>query len=544
MRRNAVLFVLISLFSGFGSYALGLAAGLWILDLTGSAGLAALAGIGVYAPTLAAPWLGALVDRFPRRPLLITVDVLVGAAILTLLIAPSAVWIYPILLVRGFSYVLLDAGETALLPAALPPASLGDVNGWRSSAQEGMKLLAPLAGAALYAWRGPHAVVLLCAVLPLLTAGLYALVQLRPLAVPAAAPSRRAQVTGQPSESGYGRDDAAPGRPERGGRQATTHQSAMDPTATAPEDQLTAHQIGATTPGDQDAAWQLGTTVPGDRHTAPQDGMTRPGDRHTAPHVGATNPEDRHAAPQVRAMDPENRHAPSKSGPPPAASQAVASEATTVPAPEQPTASEQGKPTLGWSSVRAGIAALGQEPLRTPVLLAAVAIAVSGLTNAAVLLHLVDGLHRPATHLGILSSVQGAGSILGGFLVGRLLAHLPPARVAALGAALFAAACVAWSLPWWPAMLVGSALTGLGLPWTLIAGITAIQTSTPDHLLGRVAATGNMVMFGPITLAIPLGAALSQLGARPPLLLGAAVVLTAALTATLDRSRPTTATVT
>ncbi|GAA2907537.1 MFS transporter [Actinoplanes cyaneus] len=396
MRRNAVLFVLISLCSGFGSFAMGIAAGLWILDLTGSAGLAAVAGLGTYLPVLAAPWLGAVVDRLPRRPLVITVDLVISAAILALLAAPSALWIYPVLLIRGLSYVLLDAGESALLPAALSPSMLGDVNGWRSSAQEGAKLVAPLAGAALYAWHGPQAVVLLCAALPLLTAAMYALVRFpRPAPAPA-------------------------------------------------------------TPAD------------------------------------ATTPE--------------------------------------------PTVA-----TLGWAGVRAGLTALWREPMRTPVRTAAVTIAVSGLTNAAVLLHLVGGLHRPATDLGWLSSAQGAGSIAGGLVVGRLLARVTAARVAALGATLFAVACVLWSLPWWPAMILGSVVTGVGLPWTLIAGITAIQTGTPEHLLGRVAATGNLVMFGPISVAIPLGAALTALGPRPPLLLGAAASLAAALLASpVARCGPTT----
>jgi MFS family permease len=480
MRRNAVLFVLISLCSGFGSTAMSLAAGLWILDLTGSAGLAALAGLGVYAPTLAAPWLGALVDRFPRRRLLIVVDLLISAAILALLAAPSAGWIYVVLLIRGVSYVLLDAGETALLPAALPASLLGDVNGWRSSAQEGMKLLAPLAGAALYAWRGPHPVIFFCATLPLITASLYALVQLLPpLPVP-----------GEPlARSVY------PG----------THES-VEPLARS------------VYPGTSESADPLAQPAhreipePGEPLARP----ARPGSRGIAEPLGrsANSGTLGRAEPLDRPVDLE----------------------TPGPAEVAPTGNGV---NLGWRSVRAGLVALWREPLRTPVLVAAVAIAVSGMTNAAVLLHLVDGLHRPATHLGILSSVQGAGSIVGGLLVGRLLAHLRPARVAALGAALFAVACVAWSLPWWPAMLAGSALTGLGLPWTLIAGITAIQTGTPGHLLGRVAATGNMLMFGPITLAIPLGSALAQLGARPPLLLGAAVVLAAALVAAgRDAGRP------
>ena len=158
MRWNAALFVTVSLLAGFGSTAMTLAANVWVYDLTGSPGLAALTGLCTYAPSLAAPWLGALVDRLPRRPLLVWSDLLLGMVMLSLLgvTSPGAVWlIFAVLLIRGVSYVLIDAGETAILPAALPASALGDVNGWRSSAQEGMKLLAPLAGVGLYAWRGP-----------------------------------------------------------------------------------------------------------------------------------------------------------------------------------------------------------------------------------------------------------------------------------------------------------------------------------------------------------------------------------------------------
>ncbi|GIF11873.1 MFS transporter [Actinoplanes teichomyceticus] len=455
MRRNAVLFVLISLCSGFGSTAMSVAANLWILDLTGSASLAVLAALGVYAPALAAPWLGALVDRLPRRPLLITIDLLVSAAILVLLAAPSAGAIYVVLLFRGLSYVLLDAGESALLPAALPPRLLGDVNGWRASAQEGMKLLAPLAGAALYTWRGAPAVVLVCAALPIATAVLYAVVKLRP-AIPAPDADIRAPTPVPGAEVRAPAPAPPPGADVRAPAPAPPPGADVRAPAPAP-------------------ATRAGTGEPAADRPAP------------GPPDGPDGPDG-----------------------PDAAGRAV---------------------TLGWGSVRAGLAALWREPLRTPVLVAAAAIAASGLTNAAVLLHLVDGLHRPAGYLGILSSAQGAGSILGGLLFGRLLARLGAARVAALGGALFAAACLCWSLPWWPGMVAGSVLAGLGLPWTLIAGVTAIQTGTPDHLLGRVSATGNMVMFGPINLAIPLGSALAQVGARPPLLLAAVLSLVAALVA-------------
>ncbi|WP_433385136.1 MFS transporter [Actinoplanes sp. CA-142083] len=391
VRRNAFLFVLISLLSGFGSTAMTLSAGIWVLDLTGSVSLAALTGLCIYAPTFAAPWLGALVDRLPRRPLLIWVDLALGVLLLTLLTVSSArdAWlIYATLLARGLSYVLLDAGETAILPAALPTEWLGDVNGWRSSAQEGMKLLAPLAGAGLYAWRGPVPVVLLCAAMPLLTAACYALLNLRPTTAAEPAIAAGPATTARSAT-------ADPRRPERG-------------------------------------------------------------------------------------------------------------------------------------EIRAGLAALfGNPAVRTPVLVAAAAIGLSGLASAAVIGQVVHGLHLPATRLGILSTAQGAGSILSGLLVGRLLARVSPLPVAALGTTVFAVGCVSSSIPWWPSMIAGSALAGLGLVWSLIAGVTAVQTRTPDHLLGRVAATSNTVMFGPVALAIPLGSAAVHFGPTPLFLATAFLALTA-----------------
>jgi MFS family permease len=363
MRRNAVLFVLISLLSGFGGTALTLAAGIWVLDLTGSVGLAGLTGLCLYAPVFVAPWLGALVDRLPKRPLLIVVEVALGSSLLTLLAVSSArdTWlIFVVLLGRGLGYALSDAGETAILPAALTPSLLGDVNGWRSSAQEGMKLLAPLAGAGLYAWRGALPVVLVSAAMPLLTAVCYGLLR----------------VTGP--AGGAGR-------------------------------------------------------VPG--------------------------------------------------------------------------------------SLRDGLRVLVRDPVvRVPVLVAAGCIALSGFTGAAVLAQIVRVLHLPATYLGFLSTAQGAGSMVGGLLVGRLLARSSPATVAGAGAVVFASGRLVGCVPWWPAVIAGSVLVGVGLPWTLVAGITAVQTGTPAHLLGRVSATSNTVMFGPLTAAIPAGSALVALGAIVPLL--------------------------
>ncbi|MGW4943771.1 MFS transporter [Actinoplanes sp. NPDC004185] len=384
MRRNVVLFVAISLLSGFGSTVMSLVAGIWMLDLTGSASRAALTGLCVYAPVLAGPWLGGLLDRVPRRPLLIATNLVLAASLLSLLAVrtPAGSWlIYAVSLAYGISYVLLDAGESALLPAALPAGTLGEVNGWRSSAQEGMKLVAPLAGAGLYAWRGGAAVAVLSAALPVIVAVLYAALRL--------------------------------------------------------------------------------TTTPA---------------------------------------------------------------ATSTKAPS-------------GRGLRAGLAILAGHPLlRVTVTLAAVSIAMSGLATAAQYEVVTVDLGLAATFFGLLLSAQGAGSVVGGLLVGRLISRGGVTVAGVAGTALFAVGLGARCLPWWPALLVGGVIGGIGLPWTLVAAVTAVQTHTPPELLGRVAATANTLMFGPIALATPLGAAAVRWGARPVLLAGATLCLAAAVVAVRSRS--------
>ena len=69
--------------------------------------------------------------------------------------APDRLWIlFAVLLVYGAAGVVHDAAESALIASAVDKSLLGDFNGLRMTANEGMKLLAPLAGAGLYAVYG------------------------------------------------------------------------------------------------------------------------------------------------------------------------------------------------------------------------------------------------------------------------------------------------------------------------------------------------------------------------------------------------------
>ncbi|MGX9886024.1 MFS transporter [Streptomyces sp. NPDC002276] len=180
--RNAGLYFTGVVVSAFGTSALGLAAGVWVKDLSGSNGLAALCVFAVWAPTLGGPVLGTIADRVRRKPLLIRTNLALAALLLTLFTVDSRadLWLlFTVLFVYGAVMVVQDPAESALVTAVVDRDLLGDFNGLRMSAVEGMKLVAPLTGAGLYTAFGGPAVACLDAVTIVLAAGLWLFVRVR-----------------------------------------------------------------------------------------------------------------------------------------------------------------------------------------------------------------------------------------------------------------------------------------------------------------------------------------------------------------------------
>lgn len=87
--RDAALYLAASSVSGFGTSALWLASGVWVKDLTGSNGLAALSVLALWVPTLLGPPLGTLADLLPRKPLLVALNLGPAALLLTVLAVDS-----------------------------------------------------------------------------------------------------------------------------------------------------------------------------------------------------------------------------------------------------------------------------------------------------------------------------------------------------------------------------------------------------------------------------------------------------------------------
>ncbi|NES12589.1 MULTISPECIES: MFS transporter [Micromonospora] len=147
-----------------GDSAMWLACGIWVKDLTGSDGAAGLTFLFFTAPALLAPLAGLLADRLPRRRLLVAAN-LAGAAILLPLLAvrgPDQVsLIYAVMLLYGCLHLVIEPAQSALLVTLLPADLLAGANALLRTVRESLRLLAPLAGAGLYALFGGAAVAVL-----------------------------------------------------------------------------------------------------------------------------------------------------------------------------------------------------------------------------------------------------------------------------------------------------------------------------------------------------------------------------------------------
>ncbi|WP_411111189.1 MFS transporter [Streptomyces sp. c-19] len=345
--------------SGFGTTAMWLVSGIWVKSLTGSDSLAALTAFALWAPVLLGPLLGTLADRVRRRPLLVVLNAGMAGLLPLLLWVESAdrVWLlFAVLVLYGAQGAVHEAAEQALIATALDEKRLGTLNGLRMTANESMKLVAPLVAAGIHTRYGGGTVALLDAASFAVAAGVFALMPVR---------------------------EARP-------------------------------------------------TPSGSRHW--------------------------------------------------------------------------------WRETAEGVRLLRASPVLRPlVATGAFTMLLAGVNGAAIYAVVDKGLGHSPAYAGVLYAVQGAGSVLAGLVTGPLLRRVPERAFATVGLALFAVAVGVRALPYEATALAASAVIGLGLPWVLVAVVTAVQREAPAEAVGRVAATANTLVFAPNALALALGAALVAL---------------------------------
>ncbi|HEX5246947.1 MAG TPA: MFS transporter [Gaiellaceae bacterium] len=150
--------------SMFGDWAMIIALGIWARVLTGSNADAGLVFLCFGVAGVVAPLGGLVVDRLPKRPLMIATHLaLAGVMCLLLLVHTRAeLWLlYAVTVLYGLGGDVFAAARSSMLKAMLPDEQLAEANGAFQSVREGLRIIAPVTGAGLFAAFGGHVVALI-----------------------------------------------------------------------------------------------------------------------------------------------------------------------------------------------------------------------------------------------------------------------------------------------------------------------------------------------------------------------------------------------
>jgi MFS family permease len=173
-RRDVRLLLAGQSLSMFGDWAMIIVLGIWMKVLTHSNGAAGLVFFAFAVASLAAPLGGLVVDRMPKRPLMIATHLALAGIMCSLLLVHGRreIWLlYLVTVLYGLGGDVFGAARSAMLKAMLPDELLGEANGLLQSLRGGLRLIAPVAGAGIFALAGGSVVALVDAATFVVSAG-------------------------------------------------------------------------------------------------------------------------------------------------------------------------------------------------------------------------------------------------------------------------------------------------------------------------------------------------------------------------------------
>ena len=127
---------------------------------------------------------------------------------------------------------------------------------------------------------------------------------------------------------------------------------------------------------------------------------------------------------------------------------------------------------------------LANPVIRRMILASTVGFTGAGMIDVAMFSLVDQGLHRPTALIGVLTSIEGAGSVLAGLAVGPMMRRMGEYSVACIGFLLNGAGLAAASTATLAGATGGAVLIGIGLPMVLVAELTVVQRRTPADASG------------------------------------------------------------
>ncbi|WP_344942550.1 MFS transporter [Sphaerisporangium flaviroseum] len=175
------------------------------------------------------------------------------------------------------------------------------------------------------------------------------------------------------------------------------------------------------------------------------------------------------------------------------------------------TRSRERAPRLLKAELMAGVRHLvTHQELRGAVVAVGLALGAAGLINTAMFAAVDEGLHRPTAFIGVIAAFQGAGSIAGGLITGRLIRRYGEQRTAAIGFA-FSAAGLALVIPTSVVgMCLAGVLVGVSIPVFMVATTTLVQRRTEGELQGRALTAMDALIDIPFVSSLAVGSFVIQ----------------------------------
>ncbi len=152
------------LFTNIADSALFLMVAVWVKDMTGSDGAAAMVFVVMGLPALLAPFIGQVADRMSRKKLLVRTNTVMVPVIASLLLVgdQSRLWIiYGVMFLYGAMQYSTASAGSGIIRDLLPDEELASGNGLLQTIDNALRLISPLIGTGLYVAFGPESVVVL-----------------------------------------------------------------------------------------------------------------------------------------------------------------------------------------------------------------------------------------------------------------------------------------------------------------------------------------------------------------------------------------------
>jgi MFS family permease len=157
-----------------------------------------------------------------------------------------------------------------------------------------------------------------------------------------------------------------------------------------------------------------------------------------------------------------------------------------------------------WSELKEGIAYVSSEPIIRTIFALVAATSMFAISLATLIpAWSVNILHGHAATNGFLLSARGAGSLIGSLFIASLGNTPFRGRFLTAGSMAYPLLLIAFAfVDWTPLSVI--LLLGIGFGTILVLNLAnaIVQTSTPDHLRGRVMGAYTWIFFG----FMPLGA--------------------------------------